>query len=272
MAELDDDGAPLSRTSGAKQLVRSIVALPELPMRVATLAEQLEGKCEQALAERLDLIVASSQLEGDARECMLALAVLFAQKHDSAWLWALHQLAKKQALINLERALRPEASPSRPPPPHEVREALDPVAEPSGARALSTGERKSMARRPSRRQLERLLHDPHPLVIAQLLQAPGMTEDDVVILATRRPVYIPAVELLIRSPRWIIRRRVRLSLILNPGTPHGIALPFLMTCLREDLKLVFETTTTSLVIRTVARELYLRLPPIEAEIQIEGLH
>jgi len=273
MAELDENELPFSRKSGAKQLVRSIISLPELPMRVAMLAQKCDGNPELPLAECLDLVVASSQIVDDARECMLALAIVFAQKRESAWLWSLHQLAKKHALINLERALRPEKSQTLPPSPPQLREALElPLPNYGGTRPLSVGERKSLARRPTRVQLERLLHDPHPLVIEQLLQSPGMTEDDVVLIATRRPAHVPALDLLIGSARWITRRRIRLSLVLNPGTPHGIALPFLFTCLREDLQLIVETTTTSLVIRTVARELYLRLPPLQTEIQIDGLH
>ena len=54
-------------------------------------------------------------------------------------------------------------------------------------RPLTLGERKSLARRPDRAMLDRLLHDPHPDVIRRLLRNPRLTEDDVVRLAARRP-------------------------------------------------------------------------------------
>jgi hypothetical protein len=37
-----------------------------------------------------------------------------------------------------------------------------------------------------------------------------------------------------QSTRWMSRRRVRMCLILNPGTPHGLALPLVSTCPRDD--------------------------------------
>ena len=254
---------------GVKKLIRSVVALPELKMRVAWLAERFEGRADESSAWQLDQLASWSQLShDDAREAMLALAVLLAQRMDSAWLWALYQTAKRSGLIHLERLVRPTSS-SGPP----AREAVEiPVPNYGGARPLTVGERRTLARRPTRVQLERLLHDPHPLVIAQVLESPPLTEEDVITIATRRPAYVPALQLLAQSPRWIIRRRVRLSLILNPGCPHGLAVPFLSTCPREDLKLIIETTTTSIVLRAVAHELYQRLPPLDRQIQLEGIH
>ncbi len=252
-----------------RQLIRAVVALPELSMRITWLGEKLEGKSDEFTAASLEQITAASQRAEDAaRECVLALAVLFARRRESAWLWALHETSKVHCLMNLERLLRPAPTDtplSRPTP--EL-----PVPDFGNGRPLSVGERKSLARRPSRTQIERLLHDPHPLVLAQLLASPSLTEDDVVLLATKRPAYIPALELLLDSSRWIIRRRVRLSIILNPGCPHGLAAPLLVTCPREDLKLIVETTTISVVLRAIAHELYLKLPPLRTDIQMAGLH
>ncbi len=109
-----------------------------------------------------------------------------------------------------------------------------------------------------------LIHDPHPLVLDQLLQCPSLTELDVLQIATRRPASLIALRLLVNSPRWMARRRIRMSLILNPGAPHGLALPLVTTCLRDELKLLIESPNLSATLRSVAHELYRKLPPMQS--------
>ena len=58
------------------------------------------------------------------------------------------------------------------------------------------------------------------------------------------------------------RRRVRLSLLLNPSCPTHIAIPLVHTLVRDELNLVLKNTTLSSVVRTVARELLERRPPL----------
>ncbi len=237
-------------------------------MRELWLHGRFEGKTDEHTAMLLDQLIRCSQLADDqAREAMLALALLFAKRRDSAWLWALHQVTKQKDLPHLERLLRPA-----PTAPSSVSPTEPPVPDFGQGRALSVGERKSLARRPTRSQLERLLSDPHPLVIAQLLQAKGLTEEDVIVMVTRRPAHNPTLQAVLDAPRWILRKRVRLCLILNPGTPHGMALPFVATCPREDLRLIYQTTTIGAGLRAVAHELYVRLPPLQSDVQLEGIH
>jgi hypothetical protein len=89
-----------------------------------------------------------------------------------------------------------------------------------------------------------------------------LTEDDVLRIATRRPARLVALELLVNSHRWMARRRVRLSLILNPGTPHHIAQPLIATCPRDDLHLIIGTANLSKTLRATAHEIFSRLPPV----------
>lgn len=198
---------------------------------------------------------------------MLALALLLAKRRDSAWLWALYQVAKQKHLAHLERVLRPA-----PPAAPSMSPSEPPIPDFGQGRTLSVGERKSLARRPTRSQLERLISDPHPLVVAQLLKAKALTEDDVIVMVTKRPAHGPTLEAVLAAPRWILRKRVRLCLILNPGTPQGMALPFVATCPREDLRLIYQTTTIGAGLRAVAHELYVRLPPLHSDVQLEGIH
>jgi hypothetical protein len=96
-------------------------------------------------------------------------------------------------------------------------------------RPLSLGERKSLARTSDRMLLARALRDPHPHVVQILLLNPGLTEDNVIRMAARRPTTPEAQCTITRDSRWSYRPRVRAALAQNPATPPYLAA--LHTCL-----------------------------------------
>lgn len=263
LVRVTPDAPPLSHAQTslqASRLVRTLLALPELAMRIAWLGDELPRTPTPALARVLSECADRAQsTDADAREALLALSIYLAQKRDSALVWALREEAKSQVLLNLERLVR-ERSESDP-QADEIE--LEPrVPSYVAGKDLSVGERRSLARRPTRLQIDKLLLDPSPLVLEQLFQCPQLIEEDVIRIAARRPARVVAIELLIHFPRWVARRRVRMAMILNPGSPHGIALPLVHTCPREDLNLIITTEAVSATIRAVAHELYCRLPPL----------
>jgi hypothetical protein len=138
-------------------------------------------------------------------------------------------------------------------------------------RELTVGERRSLARRPRRGSIEKLLMDPHPLVIRQLLENPSLVEDDVLRLATQRPARGEALQELVGSTHWLCRRRVRLALVLNPGTPPHVAVPLLVVCNRNDLLEVATTTTVPTLLRVAARELLGKRPPLRRADAADGV-
>lgn len=229
-------------------------------MRTLWLEDRIFSRPVASLAPILNEIAERAQSTDErSREAMLALAVFLAQRGESALVWALREAAKTQVLLSLSRLLveRSESA------PEEAEIEIEPrVPDYGTGRELTVGERRSLARRPTRLQIEKLLLDPHPLVLEQLLQCPSLTEEDVLRIATRRPARVVAHKLLVNAHRWMARRRVRLSLILNPGTPHHIAAPLVSTCLRDDLALITRTTNLSITLRTAAHELLCRLPPV----------
>jgi hypothetical protein len=129
-------------------------------------------------------------------------------------------------------------------------------------RELTVGERRSLARSPQRKVIERLLRDPHPLVLRQLLVNPRVTEDDIVRLAARRPLHAAIVGVLAESPRWLKSPRVRMALLLNPGTPEPVSMPLLSVCTRCELLEVVHGVDAPLALRSSAQELFERSPPL----------
>src|SRR5690349_23205094 len=108
MADAHPALVPDDVRAAVRQLISTLTALPELSMRELWLHGRFEGKTDEHTAMLLDQLIRCSQLADDqAREAMLALALLFAKRRDSAWLWALHQVTKQKDLPHLERLLRP---------------------------------------------------------------------------------------------------------------------------------------------------------------------
>jgi len=241
------------------RLKRLLLALADTELRVGWLADQLERWPVARSARLLDeLCDASERSDPEAREALLAVSITVVRQRDSERIGQLREEAHARHLLGLARLLR------RAPPPVMVdRPATElPVPDYGAGRELTLGERRSLARRPNRRSFEKLLADPHPLVIRLLLQNPKLTEDDVIRLVARRPVRSEVLYEVAECVRWLSRSRVRLAIVLNPGAPSEIAMPLLPICKRTELKEVVRATESSMVLRATALELLERRPPI----------
>jgi len=105
-----------------------------------------------------------------------------------------------------------------------------------GARPLTLGERKQLARSWERQTIERLLADPAPDVVSLLLANPHVTETDILRIATGRRSSPAVLELVLRSRRWGINSRIRRALVYNPKLPQPVALRLLGLLNRSELR------------------------------------
>ncbi len=245
--------------SDVLRLKRLLLSLADTGLRVGWLSDQLERWPLPQAARLLDeLCDENERSDPDAREALLAVALYLVSRAPSEQIDRLRDEAEGRRLLGLARLLR------RAPPPVMVdRPATElPVPDYGRGRELTLGERRSLARHPSRRSFDKLLSDPHPLVIRMLLQNPNLTEDDVVRVVARRPARAEAMAEVARSIRWLSRGRVRLAIVLNPGSPPEMAMPLLPICKRTELAEVVRATETSMVLRATAVELLERRPPI----------
>ncbi len=248
-------------------LTRPLLGIGEVRLRVAWLADWHRRTPTEEAALALDaLCEQADRADPRAREALLAVAVFFAGLGPSPALDDMREVAQELKLLSLDRLIRsaPETV-ERDRPVDEL-----PVPDYGTGRELTLGERRSLARRPTRAQLEKLLLDPHPMVLGQLFENPKLTENDVLRITTKRPARPEALRALARDVRWMSRGRVRLSLVLNPGCPPDVAMPLVSTCRRDELGLILKSTAVSLVIRGVARELLELRPPLgEAERRLQ---
>ena len=109
--------------------------------------------------------------------------------------------------------------------------------------------------------IDRLLRDPHPEVIRKLLGNPKLTEDDVVLLVSKRPSRADVLSEIARSPKWVHRARIRLALVLNPDLPVELASLIAGLLIRHELRLVAQSTHVPAPIRALCLEHLARRPP-----------
>ncbi len=139
-------------------------------------------------------------------------------------------------------------------------------------RPLTLGERKNLARRPNRGQIQRLLRDPHPAVIEQLLNNPQLTESDLLRFVTLRPPHPKSLCYLFRNVRWLTAARVRMGLLQNPGLPLWQTVPLLTLCTRPELARVCQARNVPHGLLDAARTRLTRHPPLREASKSHTVH
>jgi hypothetical protein len=236
--------------------------IPEATLRAAYVRGLLlEGDVAE-MAAMLDHVCArAEQAELPAREALVALVDALQDPVCAGAVQRLREEAAGAPYLALERLVRQplRVVGSRDIPPPED----DRIPDYGRGRPLTLGERKALARKPDRAMLDRLLRDPNPDVIRQLLANPKLTEDDVLPVAARRPCRPDTLVEIARSTRWSHRPRIRMALVLNPDTPLETAAPVLGLLLSHELRLVATSPTVPQAVRALALEHLERRPPGE---------
>jgi hypothetical protein len=248
----------------ATHWLKAVPALKETGLRVGLVGSEIEDTPLDVVAEALEHIsMLAEQADPRAREVLSAALPILTDPAKGELVGSLREQAQEGGHFALARLLRRRGG---------IRDGLHDVPEPGErhpgearvGRAVTLGERKSLARGRNRDVLDRLLRDPHPQVIRTILVNPRITEEDVVRLAARRPTYPDVQAELAKSPRWGIRQRVRVALVQNPYTPPAISVPILSMLVRQELEQVLQATDVPPIVRGAALELLERRPPIPA--------
>jgi hypothetical protein len=252
----------------ADTIVRVTRALPDLALRTSYVSGVLTATPIDTLAQALDRLCArAEQAEEPAREALLSVVDALGAVEAQEIAQRLREEAAGESLLSLERLVRQAPTPRAPP---EVDPSEQRIPDYVKGRPLTLGERKSLARRPDRNTIDKLLQDPHPDVIRHLLKNPRLTEDDVIRLSARRPGRSDVLAEIARSPVWLHRSRVRLALMLNPDTPTELASLLSGLLVRQELRLVAEATHVPPHIRALCMEHLERRPPGEKTSPSDG--
>ncbi len=236
-----------------QKLVRRLRALPETAMRRQVL---LECMPDMDAAELLSFFAELLASTSERRPAYLGIldavheAILSAQLQDPLYelLSEVYRLAQQQnqdGVAGLLMMARPQRGPLT---AKEVPADLE-------FASLSLGRRKFLARGHDRTKLDRLIFDPEPAVIHNLLRNPHLVELDVIRLAARRPTR-EEIQREIYASDWANRYRVRLALVCNPYTPTDMAIKLLGFLLRKDINMVRKDTALHALVQTEANRRY----------------
>ncbi len=238
----------------AERFSRIIPTLRSQSLRMAFLTVELQNVDAKVAAGALHLVCnRANNADDSAKDVLLTFTFLLLDPELQQVFETIHLCAQRQSFHALDLRLKNSKQSSTTPLAGALAEHERRVPDYYGrGRPLTLGERKSIARKPSRRLFDKLLSDPHPSVIQNLLSNSVTTEDDIVRLAAKRSLPSEVMAKVARHPRWSPRRRVRLALVLNPSCPPEIGVPLVGLLLRSDLRTVIQQTSTQPEIRNAA--------------------
>src|SRR4051794_15239401 len=187
---------------GPDRLASRLCAIREPRMRVLALVEALVAGDPDTWVDALAAAIARA---GDDADALAAVEAITHAVADPALPYAARATLYRAAVDHGHAALARlflTASPSVVPPEQLERQlAPERPLKPTG-RPLTLGERKALARTHRREDLLLLIRDPHPAVIAILLDNPHLTESDVVRIAAIRPAVPESLARIASHPRW----------------------------------------------------------------------
>lgn len=122
------------------------------------------------------------------------------------------------------------------PPAQRIYNPLEEQGVDRQMRDVALGRRKALARGRDPVVLGRLMRDPDPQVIRNLLANPRLTEDEVVRIAATRPAKGTVLAEIFLNRRWGVRQRVRRALVRNPYTPTALGLKLVQILPLTDVR------------------------------------
>lgn len=105
-------------------------------------------------------------------------------------------------------------------------------------REIPLGMRKTLARKPDFRLIQRIAKDQDHRVIEHLLDNPRITEKDVIKIGSTRPTSPKVLEAIYNHPRWISRYSIKKTIVFNPYAPLSLTLSLLTYLNVQDLELL----------------------------------
>lgn len=203
-------------------------------MRVLALIEALGTGEPGAWIESIAALIGRSHMQDDA-DAMLAVQTMTRAAAEPSLPYEirkqLYEAAIERSMPSIARLFL-IASPSS--PVDEKQLAPERPLKPTG-KPLTLGERKSLARTNNREKILLMLRDPHPAVVAILLDNPHVTESDVLKIASRRPNVPESLVRIAAHPRWSVRHSVKRAIVMNPSTPLADAIRIATTLRAAEL-------------------------------------
>lgn len=231
-------------------ILRDIATLPERAMQMSLLRQRLGALEPEDIARILSTVYTKNpalptvkRLKGILVDPAGLREVLGAKKCKLIYLAALEMGFKKVGRLFTDL-----------PPYREGVSGYDKEEE-AKMELLSLGLRRTLSKSNVKDTLDRLLSDPDPLVISNILNNQRITEREVLKIASKRPNSPQILRLLATHRKWSKNYPVVRAVVLNPYTPPRISMGLLELMLSQDLRLIADDKTLHPQVRLSAKEI-----------------
>lgn len=231
------------------KFLADISALPEEKMRLDLLGRRLAGIDAGDAARFIDILYRKTDdlSAGKARALLVDPEGLKGAIGSVAY--------RKIYLASIDLGLRKVSRLFTDLPPRKKAPSGYDQEEEAPMEFLTLGQRRAMSKSFTRETLNRLLSDPDPMVIANLLNNPKVTEKEILKIASKRPNSPNILRLIARHKVWSKRYGVARAIILNPYAMPRVSIALLEAMLTQDLRLISDDKTLHPQIRLSAKEL-----------------
>lgn len=234
------------------KMVQDILSIPDIEMRALALAQRLNEYSAEEITEILQSLCKKA-IEKDERckEALLSFVDfnIIIKELGNAKLGEIYMIAQKRHYQPVVRLL------SRPPCQEGLKELNNESLSDSLFDDVPLGARRYLAKGSDKNLLSRLLKDPNPMVIRNLLRNPRITEQEVLKIASKRPNSAAVLKEISLSKKWIVRYSIKIALVRNPYTPPDIAIKLLHLLMEQDLKEISHDSFLHPQVRETAKSL-----------------
>ncbi len=120
---------------------------------------------------------------------------------------------------------------------------------------LSFGEKRLLALRGGKEVRSILIKDPNKEIVLAVLDNPKITETEIEIITKSRSVPEEVLRKIIRKREWMKNYVIVLSVVSNPKTPAGNAVPLLSELKTKDLSILTKSKNISEAVRAASKRL-----------------
>ena len=222
-----------------EKLLSDLSALPEEKMRLDLLGRRLSRLSPENSARALDLIYRMGPPAAVHAKKAASLLVdpeglrasLGAERYRLIYLAAIELGLKKVSRLFTDL------------PPFKKGLSGYETEEEAPMEQVSLGERRALSKKQAKDVIDRLLSDPDPMVIGNILNNPRTTEKEVLKVASKRPNSPAILKLVVVHGKWSKRYDVRKAVAQNPYTLPRITVALLEGLMTQDLRAIAEDKT-----------------------------
>jgi hypothetical protein len=102
---------------------------------------------------------------------------------------------------------------------------------------------------------EILIRDSNKQVIMSVLDNPKITDSEIEAVARNRSMLEDALRVVARNREWTKNYSIQLALVQNPKTPTGLAMGFVTSLKKKDLKQLEKNKNVSEAVRSMAKKM-----------------